>query len=33
MAFAHLNDTVIEIRGASFKKVCAKSYLYLKTVE
>lgn len=33
VAFAHLNDTVIEISGASFKKMCAESYLCLKTVE
>lgn len=33
MAFVHLNDTMIEISGASFKKKCAKSYLCLKTME
>lgn len=33
MAFAHFNDTVIEITGASLKKKCPKSYLYSKTVE
>lgn len=33
IAFAYFNDTVIEISGESFKKKCAKSYLYLKTVE